>query len=104
MVSEMTGKYPQDSYSTVVCLIQSEWFYCAGYALALVVNFLWETFLLRLFFIKSKSLPPIIGNLSTIPINRYGLSLQIPVTSVDEKFQSSQRASKELISVIMGER
>ena len=43
--------------------------------------FLLENFLLRLFFGKCKTLPPIIGALSMLPVNKFRMGLQNPVTS-----------------------
>ena len=41
-----------------------------------------------IFFIKYKSMPPIIVTIITLPMKKYGLGLQKPVTSADENFQS----------------
>ena len=57
----------------------------------------------RLFFGKSKSLTPLTGILSTMPVKKAGLGLQNPVTSADEKYLSSRRASTELIRAVTGE-
>ena len=40
----------------------------------------WKTFLSRLFFGKSKYIPPIVRTLSTIQVKKSGLGLQYPVT------------------------
>ena len=50
--------------------------------------FLRETFLLRIFFGKSKTLPPIIGAISTLPVNKSISVLQNPMTSEKEKYNS----------------
>ena len=57
----------------------------------------------QLFFVKSKSLTPIIGILSTMLVNKAGLGLQNTVTSENKKLLSSQRASMELILDVTGE-
>ena len=88
----MAGKYPQDSYSTVVCAIQPEITFLqrvtkdTGYALEGVDNILWGTFLTCLFFGKLKYLPPIVGNLSMVLVKKYGLGLQDPVASDKNKY------------------
>ena len=73
-----------------------------GHAFTGLEKLLWETFLPRLFFCKSKYIPPIVGTLSTIPVKRSGLDLPKPVISANERFLSSQRASMELILAVMG--
>ena len=86
-IRKTAGKHPQESYSTVERAIQSEliflqhvtWY--TGDVFTGVEKILQETFLSRLFFGKYKSLPPIVGNLSTMQVKRYGLGLQDPVTS-----------------------
>ena len=74
-----------------------------GYVFAVVEKLLRETFLPHLFFRKYKSLPPIVGTLSTILVNKFGLDLQKPVTSSDERYQSLQRARTELIRSVTRE-
>ena len=94
-MSETVGKYPQDIYSAVVRAIQSEWTFLqrvtwnTGDAFAGVDKIIQETFLPRLFFRKTKILSPIVGALSTIPVNKYGLGKLNPVTSAYEKYLSS---------------
>ena len=44
-----------------------------------------ETLFPRPFFVSSKYLPPIVGNLSMIPFNKYGLGLLDPVMPSNEK-------------------
>ena len=56
-----------------------------------------ETFLPHLFFIKKKSLSPIVGDLSTMTINKYRLGIMNPVTSEKEKYLIFYQASTELI-------
>ena len=58
---------------------------------------LWFFFALPLLH-KSKSLPPIIGTLIIILVNKAGLGLQNLATSANEKFLSSRRDSMELIT------
>ena len=84
------GKYLQESYSAVICVIQSKWVFliCAmkntGDAFVGVEKLLWETFLLLLFFVKSKYLTHIIETLSAIPVNKSVLGLYISVPSADK--------------------
>ena len=61
-----------------------------------------EIFLSRIFFGKTKPLSPISGALSKIPVKKSGLGLLNPVTSVKEKYLSSQWGSAELIWDVMG--
>ena len=75
-----------------------------GYMFTGVEKLLQETFLPCLSFKKPKYLPPIVGTLSKMKVNKSGLCLQNPVTSADEKFLILQRADTELIRAIMGER
>ena len=90
----MTGKYPQPSYAQVVHTIQSEWIFLqcvtknTGYEFAGEERILWGTILPRLLFRKSKSILPIVGNLSMIPVKKSGLGLQNPVISTDEIYLS----------------
>ena len=63
---------------------------------------IWETFLPRLFFGKTKTLSPIVGALSTMPVKKSGLSFLNPVTSEQDKYLSSQRGSAELIWAMTG--
>ena len=71
-----------------------------GHAFAGVEKLLQETFLPRLFFVKSKSLPPIVVTLSIIPVNKYVLGLQEPVSSSNKKYLSLLCASSELIGAV----
>ena len=72
--TKTAGKYPQESYAMVVCVIQSEWIFLqcvikdTVYAFIGVEKLLQETFLPRISFVKSKSLPLIVGTLSKIPV------------------------------------
>ena len=63
---------------------------------------IWGTFLARIFFGKTKTLSPIVGTLSTMPVKMAGLGLMNPVTSVKEKYLSSQWGSAELIRAVTG--
>ena len=56
-----------------------------------------ETFMPRLFFGNSKTLSPIAGTLSKMPVKKYGLGLLNPVTSVNENFISLQCEITEFI-------
>ena len=56
-----------------------------------------ETFLPHIFFIKKKSLSPIVGALSTMKIEKYRLGIMNPVTSEKEKYLIFHQASTELI-------
>ena len=97
MIRETAGKYPQESYAVVVYAIQSEWIFLEckkktwDMRLQDCKKRLWETFLLLLFFGKSKSLPPILVPLSTMLVNKSSLGLRKPVTSSNQIFQSLQR-------------
>ena len=64
--------------------------------------FLQETFLPSLFFGKSKTLPPIVGTLSTLSVKKSGMVLHNPVTSAKEKYNSSLRALCKLIGAVTG--
>ena len=86
LVTETVGKYPQEITAAVIRAIQSGWIFLQrvtkdmGQAFTGVEKLLRETFLPRLFFVKLKSLQPIVGILSTIPVKKVGLGLQDPVT------------------------
>ena len=76
MISKIAGKYPNESYAAVACVIQSEGIFIqrvtwdTGDAFAGVEKMLWETFLPHLFFGKTKYLSPIVGALSTMPFKK----------------------------------
>ena len=74
-----------------------------GYAFAGVEKLLRGGGFPGLFLGKYKSLTPLVGTLNTIPVKKSGLGLQNPVTSTDKKFQSSRRASTELIHTVTEE-
>ena len=63
---------------------------------------IWEIFLPHIFFGKTKTLSPIVGNLSNMPIKVAGLGLLNPVTSEKEIYLSFHRGSAELISDVTG--
>ena len=75
--------------------MQSEWIFIqrvtwdTGGEFAGVEKMTWDIFLPRLFFGNTKSLPPIIGALSTIMVKKYGLVLMNPVTSSKEQYLGS---------------
>ena len=91
----MGGKYPQDSYAAVVRVIQSEWIFLqhftwdTGDLFVGVKKMIRETFLLSLFFGKTKTLSPVVGDLSTTPVKKSGLGLTNTVTSAQDKYTSS---------------
>ena len=72
------------------------------YAFTRVGKMIWGNFLPHLFFRKTKTLSPIVGTLSKIPIKVAGLDLLNPVTSEKEKYLSSQQGSNELIRAVTG--
>ena len=59
-----------------------------GYYLAGVEKLLQENFLTCLFFVKSESIPCVVGTLSNILVNKSGLGIQKTVFSADEKILS----------------
>ena len=103
MITKTTGKYPLESYSTVVFSIQSECMFLAcvtkeiGHAFMGVEKILQEDFLRCLVFVKLKSLQSIVGTLSTIPFKKFSIGLQDPVTSSNKKYLSSLRSIRKLI-------
>ena len=107
-ISETAGKYPQESYATVVRVIQPEWIFLqfvtwdTGDAFTGVEKMIWETFLSRLFFGKTKTLSLIVGYLSTIPVKKSGLGLLNSVTSSQAKYLSYQQESAELFWAVTG--
>ena len=96
-IRENAGEYPQKSYYTVVCLIQSDWIFiqcvtwdtgdmCVG-----VEETIRENVFHRLFFSEIKSLSPIVGDISTMPVKKYVLVPMNPVTLAKDKCLSSQK-------------
>ena len=61
-----------------------------------------ETFLYHLNFGNTKTVSPIVGTLSTMPIKMAGLGLLNPVTPAKKKYLRSQRESTELIQAVTG--
>ena len=67
---------PQESYSVVVRAIQSEWLFLqyatqdTGEKFAGVEKMIQETFLPPIFLKNTKSLSPIVGSLSTMPVKK----------------------------------
>ena len=90
-ISEYAGKYPQESNVAVECAIQLEWIYLQHVmdntrdVFASMEKLLQENFFPCLFLGKSKSLTPLIGTLSTVPVTKSVLGLQNPMTSANEK-------------------
>ena len=82
----MAGKYPHEIYVAVVHAIQSEWVFLqhmtkdTGQSFAVVGKVLWETFSPCLFFGIYKTFLPIVGVISVLPVNKFRLGLQNPVT------------------------
>ena len=108
MISETMGKYPQESYNAVVRAIQSECIFLqrvtmdTGDAVAGVEKIIPETFLPLILFGKTKSLLPIVRDLSAMTVNKSVLALLNPVMSTNDKYLSSQRESAELIRDVTG--
>ena len=85
-IRKTTGKYPQESYIAVLRVIQPEWVFLqrvtwdTGDTFAGVDKMSRETFLTCLLFGNMKTLSPIVGDLSMMPVNKSGLGLLNPVT------------------------
>ena len=73
-----------------------------GDAFAGVVKMIQKTFLPRLFFGNTKTLLPIVGALSNIPVKKPVLGILNTVTSEKEKYLSSQKGRAELIRAVIG--
>ena len=56
----------------------------------------------RLFFGRLKTIPPVVGALSTFPVNKSRLGLHEPVTSSNYKYKSSLCASCKIIGAVTG--
>ena len=86
-MSKTAGGYPQDSYSAVVRVVQSEWIFLQlvtwymGDTFTGVEKIVWENFLPHLFFGKKKILSLIVGPLSTMTIKMAVLGILNPVAS-----------------------
>ena len=61
---------------------------------------IFETFLSRLFFGKTKTLSPVLGALSMVPVKKSVLGLLNPVTSAQEKYLRSMRGRAELVQAV----
>ena len=68
-----------------------------GGAFTVLEKMIRETFLPRLLLVNMKTLSPIVGTLSTIPIKVAGLVLLNPVMSAKDKYLSYQQGSVELV-------
>ena len=108
-ISKTTGKYPQESYAAVVHAIQSLWIFLQRVtwytwdAFAGVEKIIWETFLPRIFFGKTKTLSPIVGAISIMPVKKAGLGLLNPVVSDQDKYLSSMQGSTELVRAVIAQ-
>ena len=98
---EITGKYPQESYASVLRAIQLECIISKRSTKNMGDDFA-GTFSTRLFFIKFKYLTPPIGTLSTMMIQKAGLGLHISLKSAEKKFLSFLHATTELIQTVTG--
>ena len=59
---------------------------------------------LRLFFGRSKTLPPVLGYQSKLPVKKSGVGLQNSMTSSEDKYTSSLCASYGIIGAVKGKR
>ena len=88
--------------------VQSEWMFLQHVTKDMLQAFtrpgkvLRENFLPRIFFGKFKTLPQIVGDLSMLPVNKSGMGLQNPMTSVEDKYTSSLIASDDIIGAVKG--
>ena len=73
-----------------------------GGAFTVLEKMIRETFLPRLLLVNMKTLSPIVGTLSTIPIKVAGLVLLNPVMSAKDKYLSYQQGSVELVRAVTG--
>ena len=94
-ISKNAGIYPQDSYAAVIHTIKSEWIFLqrlnwdTGDSFAVLKKMIHKTFLPRLFFGRTKTLSPVVGAISTMPVSKAGLGLLNPFTSAHENYLSS---------------
>ena len=108
MISKTVKQFSQESYAAVVREIQSEWIFLQhitwymGYAFTGVEKMIRETILPCLFFGKTKTLSPVVGSLSTMPVKKARLGLLNPLTSYQEKYLSSTGGRVELVRAVMG--
>ena len=74
MVVAVTEKYLQESYSVVAHAIQLDWVFLhhvtknMGHEFEGLEKVLRETFLPNIFFGRLITLPPVVGSLSTLPV------------------------------------
>ena len=93
----------------MVHAIQSKWIFLqrvtwdTGDAFTGVDKIIQETFLPRLFFGKTKTLSPIVGDISKVLVNKDILRLLNPVTSAQEKDLISTQGSVELVRAMTRE-
>ena len=71
-------------------------------AFAVVEKMIQETFFPHPYFRKTKTLSPIIGVLSTMPVKKYGLGLLDPVMSDQEKYLIFTWGITELVRDVPG--
>ena len=108
MISKTSGKYTQESYAVVVRAIQPEWIclqrvtWDTGDSSAGVEKMISETIFPHIFFGKTKTLPPVVGALSTMPVKKDRLGLLNPMESDQEKYLSSMQGSAELVRAVTG--
>ena len=106
----MAEKYPQEIYSLADCAVQLEWTF-----LQRVIKNKKQVFpglgkksrkpFCLVFYLEiSKNFLPILGALSALPVTKFGVGLQHPVTSAKLKDNSLLHASCKLIVAVKGER
>ena len=106
----MAGKYPQEKNAAVACDIQPVRIFLQrmtkdmGQEFEGLEKVMQETFLPRLYFVKSKTLPSVVISLITLLVNKSRLVLQNPVTSSEENYTSSLCASCDLVGGVTGGR
>ena len=61
-----------------------------------------ENFLLSLFFENTKTLSPVVGALSTMPVRKYGMGLLNTVMSDQDNYLSSTQGNAELTWDVTG--
>ena len=105
-VTETVKKYLQDSYALADRVIQSEWIFFQpmkkdmGQAFAGLEKVMRGIYLPRLFFVISKTLPPVVVDLSTLSVNKFGLVLNNPMPSENDRYNSLIRASCNMIGAV----
>ena len=74
--------------------VRCHWFsWDKRYLFTGVEKMICEIFLPRIFYGKTKTLSPVVGALSKIPVKKSGLGLLNPVTSDQEKYLNSTQGS-----------